>query len=86
MMRQPLLHGVPNMRTDMSGCRAPRHEALQVRSGDNLTGSEQPLLREVRSALVHLSDLGAATVIDLRNISQPYNPTGQTKRGVSDGN
>ena len=81
MTRQPPLQGVQNMRTDMPGCRAPRREALQVRSGENLAGNEQPLLREVRCTLAHLSGLGAATVIDLRNISQPYNSTIQTTKG-----
>ena len=75
------MHGVLNMHTDMPGCHVPRHVALRVRSCENLAGNEQPLLHEVRYTLVHLSDLGEATVIDLRNISQPYNPTIKTTTG-----
>ena len=81
MTRKLPLRAVVNMRTDMPGHRVPRREALRVRTGEHLTGNVQPLLHEVRHALVHLSALGESTVIDLRNISRPDNPTLQTTKG-----
>ena len=81
MTRKLPLHGVVNMRTDLSGHRVPQRKAFRVRTGEQLTGNVQPLLHEVRHALVHLSDLGEATVIDLRNLSQPDNSTLQTTKG-----
>ena len=81
MARKLLLHGVVNMRTDTPGCYTRRRQALRVQTGEQLTGNVQPLLHEVRHALVHLSDPGEATVIDLRNLSQPYNSTLQTTKG-----
>jgi hydrogenase-1 operon protein HyaF len=41
---------------------------LQVEPGESLTHNVQPLLNEVRHALVKLLDDGASTVIDLRSI------------------
>ena len=69
------------MRTDMPGKHAPQREPSRVRTGEYLSGDVQPLLHEVRYALLHLSDLGEDTVIDLRNISPSYNPTKQTTKG-----
>ena len=69
------------MRTDMPGKHAPRREPARVCTGEYPTGDVQPLLHQIRFTLVHLSDLGEDTVIDLRNLSQSYNPTKQTTRG-----
>jgi hydrogenase-1 operon protein HyaF len=41
---------------------------LQVESGEDLTHNVQPLLHEIRHALVKLLDDGGNTVIDLRSL------------------
>ena len=43
-------------------------ELLQVESGEDLTHNVQPLLHEIRHALVKLLDDGGNTVIDLRSL------------------
>ena len=43
-------------------------ETLKVEAGENLTWNVQPLLHEIRHALVKLLDDGGHTVIDLRSI------------------
>jgi transcriptional regulator with AAA-type ATPase domain len=63
------------MHTDTPGYLAPRREALRVLTDEHMTGNVQTLLHEIRYALVHLSELGETTVIDLRNFSQPYQST-----------
>gem|GEM_PF-2321855 len=49
--------------------------------GEPPARSAQPLLHEVRCALLHLSELGEGTVIDLRYVSQSsLSTTGVTER------
>ena len=79
MTRRLSLHGVINMHTDTPGQHASRREALRVLTDEHMTGKVQPLLHEIRYALVHLSKLGETTVIDLRNFSQPYQSTQEFK-------
>jgi len=43
-------------------------ETLQVEVGEDLTHNVQPLLHEIRHALVTLLDDGGSTVIDLRSL------------------
>ena len=43
-------------------------ELLKVESGEDLTHNVQPLLHEIRHALVKLLDDGGNTVIDLRSL------------------
>jgi hydrogenase-1 operon protein HyaF len=43
-------------------------EGLQVEAGESLTYNVQPLLHEIRHALVKLLDDGDTTVIDLRSL------------------
>ena len=43
-------------------------ETLQVEAGEDLTHNVQPLLHEIRHALVTLLDDGGNTVIDLRSL------------------
>ena len=43
-------------------------ELLQVERGEDLTHNVQPLLHEIRHALVKLLDDGGHTVIDLRSL------------------
>ena len=43
-------------------------ETLQVEVGEDLTHNVQPLLHEIRHALVTLLDDGSNTVIDLRSL------------------
>ena len=43
-------------------------ELLKVESGEDLTHNVQPLLHEIRHALVKLLDDGGDTVIDLRSL------------------
>jgi hydrogenase-1 operon protein HyaF len=43
-------------------------ELLQVESGEDLTHNVQPLLHEIRHALVKLLDDGGNTIIDLRSL------------------
>ena len=43
-------------------------ETLQVEIGEDLTHNVQPLLHEIRHALVTLLDDGGSTVIDLRSL------------------
>jgi hydrogenase-1 operon protein HyaF len=43
-------------------------ETLQVEIGEDLTHNVQPLLHEIRHALVTLLDAGGNTVIDLRSL------------------
>jgi hypothetical protein len=57
------------MRTDKPVQRAPRQQAVRLKTGEDLTGTVQPLLHEIRRALINLSELGEASVFDLRNIS-----------------
>ena len=57
------------MRTDKPVQRAPRQQAVRLKTGEDLTGTVQPLLHEIRRALINLSELGEASIFDLRNIS-----------------
>jgi len=58
-----------------------RSKPYRVAPGKPPARSVQPLLHEVRCALLHLSELGEATVIDLRNVSQSsVSTTGVTER------
>jgi hydrogenase-1 operon protein HyaF len=43
-------------------------DTLQVEAGESLTHNVQPLLHEIRHALVKLLDDGGRTVIDLRSL------------------
>jgi len=58
-----------------------RSKPCTVAPGEPPARSAQPLLHEVRCALLHLSELGEGTVIDLRYVSQSsVSTTGVTER------
>jgi len=75
VIRKRSQYGRVTMRTDTPGRDARRRQPLPAQAGERMTADVQPLLHEIRYALVHLSELGEDTVIDLRNISQPHNST-----------